>query len=264
MSNKIDKYPLAAKYNDLNKIYTECSGPGGLELAEFIIKKMKVKPGDKILDIGTAHGYQTCFIAKEFDLTVVGIDPMKSFRDDLLQIDHLEKNAKEWNVQNRVVGIQVGLPDSKLAANSFDAIYSTTALEMIRGFYGIDKYMECLNEIYRLLKPDGIFGLGEPMHTDIDIPEELDPIISHSNDCVPWKEAFESLATTENYLKKAEFDIIESGYAEDAFSWWKEYIKYDPDCIKNPDHEDIKAINIDNGRWVSFGFVICQKKKNNN
>lgn len=254
------KYPLAAKYNDLNKIYTECSGPGGLELAEFIIKKMKIKPGSKILDVGTAHGYQTCFIAKEFDVTVVGIDPMKSFRDDLLQIDHLEKNAREWNVQNKVIGIQVGVPDTKLASCSFDAIYSTTALEMLRGFYGEENYRECLREIYRLLKPNGIFGLGEPMHNDIEIPKELEPIISYSKDCIPWKEAFESLANTEEYIKTAGFDIIESGYAEDAYSWWKEYTQYDPDCIKNPTHEDIQAIETDKGRWVSFGYAICQKK----
>lgn len=260
--NRIKKYPLAAKYKDLNKIYTECSGPGGLELAEFIVKKMGIKSGDKILDVGTAHGYQTCFIAKEFDVTVVGIDPMQSFRDDLLQIDHLEKNSQEWGVQNKVVGIKVGVPDTKLASNSFDAIYSTTALEMLRGFYGEDNYIECLKEIHRLLKPNGIFGLGEPMHNDVEIPEGLEPIISKSKDCIPWKDAFETLATTKDFIEKAGFEIIESGYSEDAYSWWKEYTEYDPECIKNPEHEDIKAIEIDSGRWVSFGYVICKINKN--
>ena len=74
------------------------------------------------------------------------------------------------------------------------------------------------------------------------------------------KDAFKLLANTEEYLRTAGFDIIESGYAEDAYSWWKEYTKYDPDCIKNPKHEDIQAIQVDDGRWVSFGYAICQKK----
>ncbi len=258
-SNQKQKYPLAAKYNDLHKIYAECSGPGGLELAEFMMQKMGTTPGTKILDVGTAHGYQTCFIAKEFDVTVVGIDPMTSFRDDLPQIEHLEKNAQEWGVQNKVIGIKVGVPDTKLASNSFDAVYSTTALEMLRGFYGVENYIECLKEIYRVLKPNGIFGLGEPMHNDVEIPKELDPVISKSKDCVPWKDAFESLQTTENFIRTAGFDIIESGYAPDADYWWQQFINYEPECIKDPEHEDVKAINIDKGRWVSFGYVICKK-----
>lgn len=253
------RYPLAAKYTDMHKIYQECSGPGGLELAEFMARKMTIKPGMKILDVGPAHGYQSCFLAKEFDVTVVGIDPMQSFRDELLQIDHVEQNARDWGVQNKVIGIQVGVPETKLASQSFDAIYSTTALEMIRGFYGIDNYMESLQEIYRLLKPGAIFGLGEPMHHDVPISDELDGIISRSKDCVPWKEAFETVETTVGYLQQAGFDIVASGYAEDSWKWWQQYVQYDPECIKNPTHEDIKALQIDQGKWVSFGYVICKK-----
>lgn len=255
----IHKYPLAAKYTDMRKIYQECSGPGGLELAEFMAKKMGLHAGMKILDVGTAHGYQSCFLAKEFDVTVIGIDPMQSFRDELPQIDHVEKNAIEWGVHNKVVGIQVGVPETKLASQSFDAVYSTTALEMIRGFYGMDNYMLSLREIRRLLKPGAIFGLGEPMHHNVPIDPKLDPIISKSKDCVPWKEAFVSLETSVDYLVQAGFDIIESGYAEDSWKWWQQYVQYDPECIKNPDHEDINALKIDQGRWVSFGYVICKK-----
>jgi cyclopropane fatty-acyl-phospholipid synthase-like methyltransferase len=58
----------------LYEIYKNCSGPGGLNLAEFLADKMGVKQGDKILDVGTSNGYQTCFLAKEFSPFIVGID----------------------------------------------------------------------------------------------------------------------------------------------------------------------------------------------
>lgn len=33
------KYTKATKYTDYDTIYAQCSGPGGLKLAEFIAKK---------------------------------------------------------------------------------------------------------------------------------------------------------------------------------------------------------------------------------
>jgi hypothetical protein len=33
-------YPRASKYPDIETIYAQCSGPGGLKLAEFMAEKM--------------------------------------------------------------------------------------------------------------------------------------------------------------------------------------------------------------------------------
>ena len=63
----------------------------------------------------------------------------------------------------------------RVAESTFDHVYSTTTLEMIRGSKGKEAYRECLAEIYRVLKPGGVFGLGEPMHLDVDIPGDLAP-----------------------------------------------------------------------------------------
>jgi len=68
-------YNKSKKYNDLNKVYQEVSGPGGLKLTEFIADKMDIKPENILLDIGTNRGYQTCFLAKEYGPLIVGIDP---------------------------------------------------------------------------------------------------------------------------------------------------------------------------------------------
>ena len=82
-------FPKSDTYPDLETIYTECSGPGGLQLAEFIADKMGVTPGTRLLDIGFEHGYQTCFLAKEYDVFVVGIDPDDDRSDGLAHIEHL-------------------------------------------------------------------------------------------------------------------------------------------------------------------------------
>lgn len=68
-------YTKSIKYTDLSLIYSEYSGPGGLQLTEFMAEKMQLSSGARLLDIGLERGYPTCFLAKEYDVLVIGIDP---------------------------------------------------------------------------------------------------------------------------------------------------------------------------------------------
>jgi len=68
-------YSKSDKYFDLIVIYSECSGPGGLQLAEFMAEKMNLSRGARLLDIGIERGFQTCFLAREYAVQVIGIDP---------------------------------------------------------------------------------------------------------------------------------------------------------------------------------------------
>lgn len=249
-------YKKSKKYDDLDLIYSQCSGPGGLKLAEFIAEKMKIKSGSLLLDVGTNLGYQTCFLAKEYEINIVGIDPWKDRKDKRPMVEHVMENAAKWGLEDSIVAIQVGVPDTKFTSCSFDYVYSTTALEMIRGFDGEQKYLDSLKEIYRLLKPGGIFGLGEPMHLDVEIPDDLEPYVTQG-EC-SWADAFVTISETADAVKEAGFQIIEADYAPDAWSWWMEYVKHDPGCKEDPD-DDPKTLQIDNGRWTSFGYVIAQK-----
>ena len=69
------QYPKSNQYTDYDSIYAQCSGPGGLQLAEFMAEKMGIKSGGKLLDVGCNRGFQTCFLAKEYGVFAVGIDP---------------------------------------------------------------------------------------------------------------------------------------------------------------------------------------------
>ncbi len=241
-------YIKSAKYGDLKRIYKEVSGPGGLKLTEFIAEKMDIKPGEKLLDIGTYHGYQTCFLAKEYGPFIIGIDPWED------SVDKLMENAIIWEIENMIIAIKIGLPDTYFADNSFDRIYCTTTLEMIRGIKGEDGYKECLSEIYRILKPGGIFGMGEPMNKDVEIPPEIYPYVSVGDMPAPWIECFSTLQNTVESFKAVGLKIIEADYAHDSQLWWEEYAEYDPDP-----GNDVIVINQDKGRWLSFGYIISTK-----
>ncbi len=243
------RYPKAAAYSDLSYVYTQTSGPGALELTEFLAEKIPVKPGDKVLDVGTNSGYQTCFLAKEFGAFVVGIDPWGD------SVERLTTNASAFNVANRVVGLKVGVPDTKLASASFDAVISTTTLEMIRGMEGDDGYRRALAEIHRVLKSGGRFALAEPMHKAVPIPEEIRPMVTTGDMPAPWSECFATLEATRALVESVGFGIIEAAEPPDAHRWWDEFGRYSPGA-----EDDWDVLKKDRGRWVTLGYVIAEKR----
>jgi len=251
-----ERYPKASQYPDLATIYTQCSGPGGLKLAEFMAGKMGLAPGVRLLDVGTNRGYQTCFLAKAYEVFVVGIDPWMDRDGTQSHIAYLMDNARTWGVEARVLGVQVGLPDTRFDDEAFDAVYTSTTLEMIRGIEGEGAYRAALAEIYRVLKPGGVFGLSEPMHLDVPIPTELVSRVSEGY--ASWADCFATIEATETACRSVGFEILKAAYAPDAELWWDEYAQYDPGCRADPDGER-KTIELTNGVWLSFGYILGRK-----
>ncbi len=73
-----------------------------------------------------------------------------------------------------------------------------------------------------------------------------------------YTDFFVTVAETETAVQSAGFEIIEADYAPDARKWRLEFAQYDPYCRQDPEGEQ-KSIRVDNGRWLSFGYVIARK-----
>ena len=111
-----------------------------------IVKKLDIKQGQKILEVGCGWGGMAFEIAKQKGCEVLGISLSKN------QINYCKKKAKELGLDNQV---NFELADYREIQGQYDRIYSVGMFEHVgKKFYKI--FFESMN---KLLKDDGIFLL---------------------------------------------------------------------------------------------------------
>ena len=120
----------------------------GLETAQnnkiqHIIRKLNIKPNQKVLDIGCGWGSLAIDIAKSTKCEVTGITLSKN------QFDYCLKKAKELNLENQVT---FKLVDYRELNEKFDRIVSIGMLEHV----GRKFYKNYFKKIEKLLSKDGI------------------------------------------------------------------------------------------------------------
>ena len=155
------EYPELDSYSD-NKIYEYMIGCGGLFLASKMIRQMKIKKGDIVLDLGCGLGTTSIFLAKNFDVTVIAVDLWNSPKI-------LSRRAKEEGLSNRIIPVQMDITQViPFAEDYFDAIFCMNSLFM----FGDD--LDFLKKLLKTLKKSGTFCLGsecfnqEPDYKNID------------------------------------------------------------------------------------------------
>ena len=111
-----------------------------------IVKKLDIKQGQKILEVGCGWGGMAFEIAKQKGCEVKGISLSKN------QISYCKKKAKELGLDNQV---DFELADYREIKGKFDRIYSVGMFEHVgKKFYKV--FFESMN---KLLKEEGIFLL---------------------------------------------------------------------------------------------------------
>ena len=108
-----------------------------------IIKKLNLKPGQKVLDIGCGWGGMAFEIAKQSQCEVRGISLSEN------QINYCKKKAKELNMGNQV---NFELCDYREVKDKFDRIVSVGAFE----HFGKKFYKTFFKKVKNILKDDGI------------------------------------------------------------------------------------------------------------
>ena len=127
-----------------------------------IIKKLNLKPGQKVLDIGCGWGGMAFEIARQSQCEVTGISLSEN------QIKYCNNKAKELKMDNQV---HFELRDYREIEEKFDKIVSVGAFE----HFGKKFYKTFFNKVKDLMTDDGLALL----HTigSIDAPGPVQPFI---------------------------------------------------------------------------------------
>ena len=110
---------------------------------QHIIKKLHIKPNQKVLDIGCGWGSLAFDIAKSVNCEVTGITLSEN------QYNYCKQKAKEHNLDNQV---NFKLIDYRELDEKFDRIVSVGMFEHV----GRKFYKKFFNQVEKLLKDDGI------------------------------------------------------------------------------------------------------------
>ena len=110
---------------------------------DHIIKKLNLKPNQKVLDIGCGWGTLALDIAKKTQCEVVGITLSKN------QLEYAQQKAKEMNLENQV---EFRHADYRQLNEKFDRVVSVGMFEHV----GKKFYNKYFNKVFDFLNEDGV------------------------------------------------------------------------------------------------------------
>jgi cyclopropane-fatty-acyl-phospholipid synthase len=126
------------------------------EKMDLICRKLRLKPGERVVEAGCGWGALALFMAREYSVNV------HAFNISRHQIEHARQRAKEEGLQNRVSFVEA---DYRAIRGEYDVFVSVGMLEHV----GRAHYSELGHVIDRCLAPNGR-GLIHSIGTDVVTP----------------------------------------------------------------------------------------------
>lgn len=111
---------------------------------EMICRKLRLKPGETLLDIGCGWGALSCYAAQHYGVTAYGVTLSEQ------QVLYANEKIRRLGLQDRV---KIELKDYSTVEGQFDKVAAIGIQEHI----GIDNYPTYYGTVKRVLKRDGLF-----------------------------------------------------------------------------------------------------------
>lgn len=180
--------------------------------AKRIIEELELKDGDKVLDMGCAHGFYIDLLKNlDLKLDIFGADI------DREALSYANKKYKGENIHLVYGDLMDKLP---FRTNTFDKIIMSEVCEHL------PNDLQGLREVNRVLKPNGILVLTVPNRNYPLLWDPVNWIRDHTGNKHFEKGVFAGIWTNHirlykpneitSVVKKAKFTIISS----EALTWW--------------------------------------------
>ncbi|MFE2018824.1 SAM-dependent methyltransferase [Streptomyces sp. NPDC059499] len=166
-----DRYPRSARYDPTWLLGLDM-GPNPLWLLEDLARDLDLRPGMRVLDLGSGKGATSVFLAREYGVQVVAADWW-------IGAEEAASVFAEAGVADRVEAVHAEAHVLPFEQESFDAIVSIDAFEY---FGTADNYLPYL---LRFLRPGGQLGMATPaMKREV---RDLGAIPPHIKEVVGWE-----------------------------------------------------------------------------
>lgn len=141
------EYPELEGYS-VGQIWKDSMGPGGLYLATKMARKLNLRAGDLVMDLGCGKGATSVFLAQRYGVKVVAVDLW-------IGADQLARKFSEEGCADSVTPLNLDVTKRlPFPERHFDAIFCMNSLS----FYGGS--VEFLRHLFKHLKKDGEFCVG--------------------------------------------------------------------------------------------------------
>lgn len=166
-----DRYPLASTFDPAWLVALDM-GPNPLWLLEDLCADLDLRPGMRVLDLGSGRGATSVLLARELGTEVVAAD---------LWVDPAEATTlfEAAGVGDRVRAVRAEAHALPFEPASFDAVVCIDAYEYV----GTSEHY--LPHLTRLLVPGGRLGVATPaLRREV---RELGAVPPHVDACVGWE-----------------------------------------------------------------------------
>ncbi len=168
--------------------------PGGPEATKRLLNLCNINKGQRVLDIGCGTGYTACLLAKGYQANVVAVDISPKI------LDWAKRRIKKEGVADKVEVIVADAQKLPFEDSSFDVVIAESVLIFC-------DQQRVASEVYRVLKPKGIFGDAE---MTIQRPPSADLITLLSKPQLSSFGLFNTLNDWQTLFTQAGFEMTSS------------------------------------------------------
>ena len=242
-----DRYPLASGYDPTWLLGLDM-GPNPLWLLEDLAGDLDLRPGMRVLDLGSGKGATSVFLAREYGVDVAAADWW-------IEAHEAQAVFDAAGVADRVTAVRAEAHVLPFEPESFDAIVSIDAFEY---FGTADSYLPYL---LRFLRPGGQVGMSTPAMTRE--VRELGAIPAHIKSVWGWEPI--AWHTAEWWRFQWEItelvDVTAARLQEDG---WRDWLAWTRACAEhqpdNPANQPvIDVLTADGGEFLTFAMIAARK-----
>ncbi|KAJ7301844.1 delta-sterol C-methyltransferase [Mycena albidolilacea] len=180
----------------------------------YLAAQMRLRPGMRVLDVGCGVGGPARAIARFADVEIVGLN------NNEFQVQRARRYTKRAGLEGKVTFVRGDFMklEEQFGKNYFDAVYAIEATchaPTWEGVYG---------EIFKVLKPGGVFGVYEWCMTDNwDASDPAHAALQHEIELGNGIPEMRSLASVGAALETVGFDVEHTedlAERDDAVLWY--------------------------------------------